>query len=97
MTRLSINLTDDLTAKVAVRAAESGHNSIEQYVEALLRSDAEATGNDLDGPEHLRVDSENELESVLLARIGKGQPVEATPAFWQSLRDRVSKRGAGKP
>lgn len=98
MTRVSIDLPDDLSEKVATRAAESGHGSIEEYVEALLRSDAEGEDpKDIGGPGALHVEDDEELERLLLSRVGSGRPIEATPEFWQSFRDRLASKGARKP
>jgi len=40
MTRLTLDLADDLSARLQARAAETGHASVEEYVRALppLRS-----------------------------------------------------------
>ena len=97
MTRVSIDLPDDLSRKVAARAAESGHGSIEEYVESLLRSDAEGEADAFGGPDALHVENDEELERLLLSRVGGGQPVEATPEFWQSFRNRLASKGARKP
>jgi hypothetical protein len=100
MSRHSIDLPPDLEAKVATRAAESGHATIEEYLESLVRADAAGVGEDYGAPEHLRVTSEAQLEKLLAERLDDDEPlIEATPELWESLRRRVrAKRGeAGAP
>ena len=98
MSRHSIDLPKDLEAKVATRAAESGHASIEEYLASLVRADAD--GVDYGAPAHLHITNEDQLEELLAERLGDDQPpTQATPELWESLRRRVrAKRGeAGTP
>ena len=46
MRRHSVDLPPDREAKVATRAAESGHATIEEYLESLVRADADGVGED---------------------------------------------------
>jgi hypothetical protein len=93
MSRHNINLPPELEAKVATRAAESGHATIEEYLESLVRADAD--GVDYGAPAHLHVTDEKQLERLLSERIGDDQPlIEALPELWEDLRRRVrAKRG----
>ena len=97
MARLSLELPEDLRRKVEARAAEAGHASVEQYVQALLRADADAVeGADLGGPDNPAVRTPDELEALLERRLDEGGPsVEATPAFWQRLKDRARRPAGG--
>jgi hypothetical protein len=85
---LSVELPEDLRTKLEARAAEEGHATIEQYVQALVRADTE--GFDYGAPPDLTVNSMEELESFLLKRIVDDAPgIEATPEFWRKLRERA--------
>lgn len=98
MSRHSIDLPPELEAKVATRAVESGHATIAEYLESLVRADAD--GVDYGAPAHLHVTDQEQLERLLAERINDDQPViEATPELWEGLRRRVrAKRGeAGTP
>jgi hypothetical protein len=97
MARLSVELPDELRRKVEARAAESGHPTVEQYVQALLRADAEDSADeDLGGPPHLEVGTDDELETLLRHRLDNGGPgVEATPEFWARLKERA-RRSSGE-
>ena len=89
MPRLSIQLPDDLRAKVHARASESGHESVEDYVEALLRADADDTGV-----------NDDDVEALLLERIDSTEPgIEVTPAFVEKFRQRIerSRQSGGGP
>ena len=81
MAMLSIQLPDGLRSRVEVRAAESGFDSVEAYVQAMLLADAAG------GPV---VDSE-QLEALLLERL-EGPFVEADEADFQQIRQKLHKR-----
>src|SRR4051812_35406907 len=91
MARLSVELPEELRRKVETRAAESGHRSVEQYVQALIRADAEFSADaDLGGPPHLEVGTDDDLESLLTHRLENGgTSIEATPEFWARLKERA--------
>ena len=99
MARLSIEIPEDLRAKAAARATESGHTSIEQYVEALLRADVDRADGDQDGdedfgaPPHLTIHSSTDLEAKLLEGL-KTPATEMTQADWDELRRKVVERRA---
>jgi hypothetical protein len=74
MARISIELPEDLKAKVEVRAAESGHRDVGTYIESLIRADADDAFEDPGAP------------SLIRERMEGGPSVELTPQFWKSLR-----------
>jgi hypothetical protein len=82
MARLSIDVPDDLRAKVEVRASEAGYANVEAYVEALLRADLEP------------VDVEDDdIEALLLERIDSTEPgVEVTPQFVEQFKQQQAER-----
>lgn len=94
MGKVSIELPAELKQKVLIRAAETGHTSVEQYVEDLIRADAEGAGEGPGAPESLRISSLEQTEALLLERLEGGDSIEATPEFWQNLRRHA--RGASK-
>ena len=85
MARLSIQLPDDLRAKAEARASEAGHESVEQYVEAVVRADLDAPdGDDVD------------IEAALLDRLDSAEPgIEVTPEFVEQFKERIARRRAG--
>ena len=84
---LSVEVSEDLRRKVEARAAESGHATVEQYVQALLRSDAEGV-EDFGAPDSVTVKSQAQLESLLIDRMENGGPsIELTPDFWRHLKE----------
>jgi len=77
----------------AGRASESGLDSIEAYVEALVRADLQADAVDSGAPPHLSVESDDQLEALLLERLQSTEPgIEATPQFWERLHDEARAR-----
>ena len=93
MTRLSIDLPEDVKSRLAARAARSGHASVEEYAAALLRADADEPADEYGAPTHLTYRSDAELEALLLVRASDDSPgVEATPEFWEDLKRRVAER-----
>jgi hypothetical protein len=85
MARISIELPEDLKAKVEVRAAESGHQDVGAYIEHLIRADADDS-EDPGAPAHLTFRSREELEAIIAERLEGGPSIEVTPQFWKSLR-----------
>ena len=90
MTRLSINIPDELRSKMQARAAATGHDTLEQYLEWLVRADAEQVV-DHGAPPHLRIASRQHLESLLQEAIAS-PPREMTPADWDEKRQRLIER-----
>jgi|1185.fasta_scaffold1364367_2 plasmid stability protein len=89
MTRLTLELPDDLRRQLEARAAQSGHASIEDQVTALIREALET--DHAPGPEHLRVQSADDLTAKL--REGLDSPAsEVTDADWDDMRRRFLKR-----
>ncbi len=80
MSHLNINIRDDLRDKVAARAAESGFDSVETYVESLVANDVENVSDDED------------LEALLLDRLDIGPGIEMTPTFVEQFKAEVLQR-----
>ena len=90
MARLSIELPEDLKAKAEERAAESGYGSVEDYLAALIRADANGAGADYTAPASLTFQTQDQLEAMLLE--GLASPAsEMTAADWADLKGRVLK------
>ena len=97
MTRISIELTEDLRRKAEARAAEGGHASVEQYIESLVEADAAVTDDeDFGAPEHLTVRSQEDLEAKLREGIESGPEVEMTDEEWAGIRHEVAERIEGR-
>ena len=93
MTRLSIDLPDEVRGRLEARAARSGHASIEAYVQELLTAEAEESLEDDAGPPQLGYHSDAELEALLLERVNDPAPgIEVTPEFWANLKQRAEAR-----
>ena len=63
MATVSIDISDELRAKMQERAADTGHSTIEQYIEWLIREDADSV--DFGAPDHLEVQLPEQLEAML--------------------------------
>ena len=96
MARLTLDLPQELQAKLRVRAAETGHETIEGYVQALLQSDADAAGvsegEDYPSPEHLTVRSQEDLAAKLLEGLESGPATEMTSQDWDDIQREVAAR-----
>ena len=93
MTRLSIDLPDDVRANLEDRATRAGYPNVEAYIESVLRDEAAEAGNDPGAPPHLTFSSDDELEAILVRRLDDpADPVEATAEFWTDLKRRASER-----
>ena len=89
MTRLSIDIPDDLRAKMELRAAETGHASLEAYLAWLAREDADSV--DYGAPAHLQPQSIEHLEAMLLESM-KTPGREMTAADWDEKRRRLNEK-----
>jgi len=98
MTRLTLQLSEEMEAKLSAHANRSGYESLEQYVEAFLRSEAQSLTDaeeDYGAPDHLRMNSEEGLEERLLEGLGSGPEIEVTDAAWQNIGGEVARRIRG--
>jgi hypothetical protein len=82
MATVSLNLPDDLRARAEARAAESGFATVEQYVEQLVRTDADA--GDVD-------EVDEDLERLLLDRLD-GPGMEVNREDFQRMRAKLQAR-----
>ena len=90
MTRLTLDLPDDLRRQLEARAAQAG-TSVEEHVAALIREDLEADEPDGGAPDHLKVNSPADLAAKL--REGLASPAsEMTSADWDEMRRRFIQR-----
>ena len=98
MSRLSIELSDELRAKAESRAAEGGHPSLEAYVHSLLRAD---TGGhqDFGAPSRQTFgDDDAVLAAMLREGLASGPAAELTDADWERKRQRlIDARGPRPP
>lgn len=85
MAVLQISWADELKAQVEARAAEAGYDSVEKYLEALVRADLDGGG-----PE------DADLEELLLHRLDSGPGIKFTAEFAEQFRREVRERRASK-
>jgi hypothetical protein len=90
MITLSLSLPEDLKSLAEARAAESGHASLEDYVEALIRADT-MTETEAGAPSEVTVRTREELEAKLLEGL-QSPAAEMTPADWQEMRRQFLRR-----
>ena len=81
MTPLNIQLPDSLRSFVDEQAASGGFGDAADYVRTLLQA------------EQRRLAIE-QLEQQILAGLDSGPPIEATPAYWENVRQEVTSRYA---
>lgn len=85
MSTLKVTLPDDVKALAEARAAEAGCADVGEYVARLIRGEAAGA------PLGLTVDSDEELQDLLLARVD-GPFVETDAADFQRMRERLKAR-----
>ena len=93
MTRLSIDIPDELRRKMESRAAETGHGSLERYVNWLVREDAASI--DYGAPDEVKVRSREELEARVHEALASPSR-EMTASDWDDLRRRLIDRHRGE-
>ena len=92
MVRLNIELPDELGKRLEAKAAESGHATVEGYVQTLLRADAGEGDYDRSAPRRVHIRSAEDLESKLLEGVASGPATEMTTEDWESIRREVAGR-----
>ena len=91
MATVSIDISDELRAKMQERAADTGHSTVEQYIEWLIREDTVSI--DFGAPEHLKVKSQEQLEAMLEQAM-QTPAREMTAADWaEKKRKLIEKYG----
>jgi plasmid stability protein len=97
MARITLELPDDIRARLEARAAEAGFKSVEEHVAALIRADLDAdTREDQDygAPEDLKIRSAEDLDAKLIQ--GMNSPArEMTEADWDEMERRLIERHSG--
>ena len=95
MAHLTLEFPDEIRSKLVLRARQTGYPSLEEYVEKLLRSEADVTGiadEDFGAPEHLTTTSGDQLEALLMEGEASGRATEMTAEEWESIRKEVAAR-----
>lgn len=82
MATLTLTLPDELKEAVEAQAAAAGFADVGEYVAEMLRSDV------IGAPAHLRVESDEQLEALLLTRVD-GPFVETGPEDFARMRDEL--------
>jgi len=86
MVRINISLPEDLTEKLQALATESGYLTVESYIEALLR--VEAQTEEFGAPSHLSARDRDQLDT--LVREGLATPArEMISADWDQMRQQL--------
>jgi plasmid stability protein len=94
MTRLSIELPDDLGERARSRAAEAGHPSVEAYLRSLLVDDIEL-GEAVPPPRQHVADLAG-LTELVRAGLDSGPAFELTDADWARKRQELVGRHSGR-
>ena len=98
MTRIVIDVPNDAGERIASRAAEAGHASVEDYVRSLVL-DAAAAETDPGPPPGASVSSEEELGRLIAERWDDEEgSFEPDEAFYENLRElaRNGRKRAGE-
>jgi hypothetical protein len=84
MATLTLQVPDSLKALAEARAAEAGFADLGQFVAQLIRGEATCA------PDGMTIDSESELERILVYR-AEGPFVEMDKADFDQIRDKLKK------
>lgn len=79
MQTMNISLPDPMKEYVEEQVSSGGYSSASEFVRELLRSDQKRRAKEA-------------LEQTLMAALQEGEAVEATPEWWQGLRDEIKER-----
>lgn len=92
MARVSIEIPEALRQKMELRVSETGHASLEHYVQWLVLEDADAT--DYGAPDDVKVRSRAHLETMVREALGSPSR-EMGAADWDDMRRRLIERHRG--
>ena len=85
MSLITIRFPDDLLAKAESRAAEAGHASVDEYLQALVSQDA---GGGPAAVDPLAPVGDAEVEAMLLRRLESTErDVEGASELWKRFAD----------
>jgi antitoxin ParD1/3/4 len=76
---MNITLPEPMRDFIEEQIASGSYGTASEYVRALIREDQKRK-------------AQERLEALLLEGLDSGEPVEATPEFWQNLRVRIQER-----
>jgi antitoxin ParD1/3/4 len=79
MQTMNISLPDPMKQYVEEQVSAVGYSSASEFVRELVRSDQKRKAKEA-------------LEQTLLAALHDGEAAEATPEWWQALRDEMVKK-----
>ena len=85
MSSTSVQLPAEVKALAEARASSAGYASVADYVVHLIRGEAAAS------PEGLSIESEEQLETLLLSRLD-GRSTEMDAADFERMRAKLSAR-----
>jgi hypothetical protein len=81
MTMLNIQISDDLKARIEAKAAQSGFDGVQSYIQAMLEADVSE-----------QIVEDDDLEKLLLNRLDKSGEIELTPAFVDRFKQQIADR-----
>ena len=83
MTSMNITLPEPMRRFVEGQVSSGSYATASEYVRTLIRDDQKRN-------------AQERLESLLLEGLDSGDPIEATPEFWQGMRVRIEARRKAK-
>lgn len=83
MTSMNITLPEPMRKFIEEQINSGSYGTASEYMRALIREDQKRK-------------VQERLEALLLEGLDSGDPIEATPEFWQDLRGRIESRRKAK-
>jgi antitoxin ParD1/3/4 len=83
MTTMNITLPEPMRQFIEKQVNSGSYGTASEYMRALVREDQKRK-------------AQERLETLLLEGLDSGDPIEATPEFWQDLRGRIESRRKAK-
>lgn len=79
MDTMNVALPESMKSYVRERVAEGGYGSVSEYVRDLIRADQ-------------RRRAEERVDALLLQGLDSGEPIGATPEYWEKKKQRLAAR-----
>lgn len=79
MDTMNVALPESLKSFVQERVADGGYSSVSEYIRELIRADQKHR-------------LEERIDALLLEGLDSGAPIEVTPDYWESKKQKLTER-----
>jgi antitoxin ParD1/3/4 len=86
MTQITISLPDSAQAYIATQISSGQYATADEVLAALIEQAQQRADEAFSGPEQLQIQSQEQLDSLLIEGLASGKSVEVTAEWWNAKR-----------